>query len=515
MDRDPDPESVASPSPSPSARTNNGGDTARTLSRRRATVECNAAGFAVRTKLPGLPRPATNPRPFAAHTPVMLLASLLLAATTAQASAAPRTEAEQLHRRGVQCMDEIERSRCAIDNFEALLDEPGADRELVTDAMLRLVRLHRSAGDPDAIKALLRRFWEVGMKRESRGHVPHSARFVPRDFDVLVNVDVTRVIGAPITMRLGNDARDLLFTCDEARRAELDERRARRRAERTAAETGRDVEVVLAEQTERERVKKVEREAKRRKSRSTDVGPIVFEAVCPVAKALGSTDLLGWQRLTGISEHKDGTRSVAIAQIPGLAAQITAAVDAGRLLRISDERWSVVDVEHGGAPVHVARLDLDELVIAPATVVDEIIAAHHARRRTMDRSLEQLVGKVPRDTSFFLVMTQDALLDLGFGSMKSSTRGFLQALLPKPKGMQVAGVLGEDIGVFTRVPTDNAVKGRALVSIARALIERQSDKDGEADRWLENLDIAEASDRRAVLATYLLSATQLERVMLE
>lgn len=448
----------------------------------------------------------------------MLLASLLLAATTAASSAAPsppRTEAEQLHRRGVQCMDEIERSRCAIENFEALLDEPGADRELVTDAMLRLVRLHRKAGDADAIKALLRRFWEVGMKRDSRGHVPHSARFVPRDFDVLVNVDVARVIDAPITTRLGNDVRDLLFTCDEARRIELEGRRARRRAERTANETGRDVEVVLTEQTERERVKKAEREEKRRKSRNTEVGPIVFEAVCPVAKALGSNDLLSWRRLTGISAHKDGTRSVAIAQIPGLDARIATAVEQGRLARISDERWRVVDVEHGGSDVHVARLDLDELVIAPDAVIDEIIAAHHARRRTVDRTLEQLVQKVPRDTSFFLVLTQDALLDLGFGSMKSSTRGFLQALLPKPKGMQVAGVLGEDIGVFTRVPTDNAVKGRALVSIARALIERQSDKEGEADRWLENLDIAEASDRRALLASYLLSATQLERVMLE
>lgn len=442
----------------------------------------------------------------------MLLASLLLAVATASG---PKTEAQRLHARGVHCMDEIERSKCAIENFEALLDVPSSDRELVTDAMLRLVRLHRQAGDGDAIKDLLRRFWDVGMKRDSRGHVPHSARFVPKDFDVVVNVDVARVLGAPISKRLGDDARDTLFTCDDARRTELETKRARRRAERTAAETGRDVEVVLAEQTERDRAKQAEREAKRRKTRTTDVGPIVFETVCPIAKALGSSDLLAWDRLTGISEHADGQRSAAIAQIPGLDAQLATAAASGKLAAISDVRWRVVDVDHGGAEVHVARLDLDELVIAPSKVVDEIIAAHDARKRTMDRTLESLVQKVPRDTSFFLVMTQGALMDLGFGSMKSSTRGFLQALLPKPKGMQVAGVLGDDVGVFTRVPTDNAVKGRALISVARALIERRSEKDGEAERWLENLDVAEASDRRALLASYLMSASQLQRVMLE
>jgi len=447
-----------------------------------------------------------------------LLTSLGLAVLASAAIGPRETEAQRLHRRGVQCMDVIERRDCAIENFEALLDVSTSERELVTDAMLRLIRLHRGGDDPEAVKPLLRRFWDFGMRRESRGHVPYSTRFLPPDFDVVLNVDVARVVAAPLTQRLGADARDTLFTCDEIRRTALEQKRKVARAERRAEKSGRDLEAVLAEDLERERKFEAERAAARKRGDKGAKGqppPILFEGSCPVAIALGDNDLAHWQRLTAGFSHRDFSRSIVLAQIPELDKKIAEAVKAARLVELGPDHWGVPDLRYEGSDVELARLDLDELLIAPASVIDEMITARRSRKRSIDRSLDQLVNRVPRDTGFFVVLTQNALLDLGLGGMKPGARKLLQAFLPKPKGIQIAGVIGDDFGVFTRVPTDNAVKGRALVSIVRALIARQSDKDSSSEEMLRTLDVAEATDRRAVLASYILSAAQIETMVLD
>jgi DNA-binding SARP family transcriptional activator len=59
-------------------------------------------------------------------------------------------------------MEEIERAECAIEHFEALLEERTEDRELITDALLRLIKLYEKAGDDEAVKGVMRRFWEAG-----------------------------------------------------------------------------------------------------------------------------------------------------------------------------------------------------------------------------------------------------------------------------------------------------------------------------------------------------------------
>lgn len=56
-------------------------------------------------------------------------------------------------------MEEIERPECAIEHFEALLEERTEDRELITDAPLRLIKLYEKAGDDEAVKSVMRRFW--------------------------------------------------------------------------------------------------------------------------------------------------------------------------------------------------------------------------------------------------------------------------------------------------------------------------------------------------------------------
>lgn len=448
----------------------------------------------------------------------MPLVPTLGLAVLATLAAPQETEAQQLHRRGVQCMDVIERRDCAIENFEALLDVSTTERELVTDALLRLIRLHRDGDDPEAIKPLLRNFWDIGMRRESRGHVPYTTRFVPRDFDVLLNVDVARLMSAPLAKRLGDDARDTLFTCDEVRRTALEQKRRVARAKRRAQKSGKSVEAELADTLERERKYEAERAAAKKrgdKSAKGQPSPIMFESSCPVAIALGDADLAKWQRMTTAFSHRDFSRSIVLAQIPGLDAKIDEAVKATRLVELGKDHWGVPGLSYEGSDVELARLDLDELLIAPSGVIDEMIKARRSRKRSIDKSLDHLVNAVPRDTGFFVVLTQKALLDLGLGGMKPGTRKLLQALLPKPKGIQIAGIVGDDFGVFTRVPTDNAVKGRALVSIARALIARQSDKDSSSEEMLRTLDVAEANDRRAVLASYILSASQIETMVLD
>jgi hypothetical protein len=443
----------------------------------------------------------------------MAILPTLLLALLGSASAPAETEAERLHRKGVFCQEVIERTDCAIENFEALMRTSTTKRELVTDGMLRLLRLYRAEGDEESSKPLLRRFWEAGMRRESRGHVPYSTRFLPTDFDVLINVDVARIVDAPLTRRLGPDARDTLFTCDEARRHDLEDKRRWNRAKKKAEKTGREFSKVLYEEFDRERAAEAKREERRR--RGGQPSPIFFEASCEVALALGHADLASWRRMTGVLAHRDFARSVTLAEIPGLEAQLARAVADGRILELEPDHWAVPGLGYEGDAVELAHLDHEELLIAPAGIIDEIIAARRERKRKVDRSLEQLVYKVPKDTDFFVVLTQQATTDLGLASLKPAARTFLQALLPKPKGVQIAGVLGDDFGLFTRVPTDNPVKGRMLVAIARKLIDNQSEKDAETEDLLRSLDVAEATDRRALLASYVLSAAQIQKLVLE
>lgn len=438
-----------------------------------------------------------------------VLAALALAPLLVGPAQRHETEAERLHRHGVHCMDELERTDCAIENLEAVLAEREAKREIVTDAMLRLIRLYRAEGDLDGAKPLLRRFWDAGMKWTSRGHVPHSTRYVPGDFDVLVNVDVARIVAAPLTTSLGVDFRDAMFTCDPFRRHDLDDRRRWHRAQRKAAKDGRDVKVVVYEELEREQAAADRRAARQRPT------PVVFESMCHVANALGQSEITGWKRITGAFSHRDFARSVAIAEISGLDADLTASTAAGRLVASGPGLWRAVALDYRGEPLYLARLDRDELVIGPRGVVTTMLAASRDRERQIDRALEQLVQRVPRDTAGFLVLTQAAMRELGFSSMRTSTRNFLEALLPKPKGMQVAVVLGSDVGLFTRVPTDNPVKGRMLVSLAQVILDRQAEKDDETEQLLAGLDIAEASDRRALLASYVMSEGQVRKFVLE
>jgi len=438
--------------------------------------------------------------------------STLLGGGRADADPRRGSEAERLHHAGVRCMDVIERNACAITNFEALLEVETRERELVTDAMLRLIKLYRDEGRSDDVGGLLRLFWDVGMKHDAQGHVPWSTRFIPTELDMLMALNVEQMSGSAVIKALHPDARDSMLTCDKARRKTIESRQEIRRARRKASKDGRELwDVVQAD-----REKQAERQSKRTESRASgDEGPIFSEAICPIMRTLGKTDLLAMRRLMGASNHHDSRRSVAIAEIPGLDALLAQAETSGRITRVATDHYTVPEVEYAGGPVHLLKLDSEELTMVPAGLVDGMLAARGKRGRRMNRELNGLVGKVPKDSGFFFVMTQAAMREMGFSGVKRSTRGFIEAMLPKPKGLQVAAMFGAELGLFTRLPTDTPGKGRMLVGLANVFLAKASEDDAEAERWLEGLDIAESNDRSAILASYLISPQRLEKLMME
>lgn len=436
----------------------------------------------------------------------------------AQTEAAPPTrhesEAERLHRKGVYCQEAIERPDCAIEMFEGVLDSATIERELVSDALLRLVELYRDQGRTEDLQDALRQYWDAGMKWNSTGHVPYTLRFLPPELTVVVNLDLPRMLQTPLATRLGPDVATGTFSCDPHERADAWDRVQWKRARTIAAREGRSaIEVYdeeLGERVERRREYAERREDPDRPSNRT---PLFAEATCPVFRALGEEDMRAATRMTGAMYHKDFRRSVGIAVIEGLDAKLQRAVQSGSLKPLGSNRWELVDYDFDGEAVHLAKLDRNELTMARASMMNGIFEASSSRNKRIERELEKLIGGVPKDTSFFMVLTQAAMEHLAFGKMNENKAGFFQTLLPRPNGLQIAGMVGKNLGMFTRMPTDNQVKGRMLVALAERMVEMQADGDPEVERFVRNLDIAEAKDRKALLVTYLLSGRDLELLL--
>ncbi len=447
------------------------------------------------------------------------LAGLTLAAVTATATSSqpPETSAERLHRKGVHCMEVIERPECAIENFEALLDQRTRQRELLTDGMLRLLRLYRQTDREDEIGPLLRRFWDAGGDRRSRGHVPYSARFLPDDLDILVNADPPRLLASELLERGGDPLRDTLFTCDPVRRHDIEVRKRWERAAAQARVEGRETWEVfyekLDEQAERRREYE-ERRKRRGRSAEDEVPPLVFVVACPLVEALELTDNRSWRRVTSGSHHRDQERSVAIFGLDDLEARMASATEQGRLLAVGPGRWRLPELDHPTPNIELAVLDRGELVAAPRAMLDAMVEARDKRKRRMNRELARLVGKVPRDTGMFVVLTPKALRQIGVGGMeRKGLRKVLEAVLPRPKGLQIAAIAGSSLAFLTRVPTDTAVRGRMLVNVANMILARNARDDPEAAQMLADLDVAEAADRKALLASYVITPARLETML--
>lgn len=438
------------------------------------------------------------------------------AAAPAPAPKVGETAVERLHRKGLWC-EELERNECAIESFEAVLDEDTRQRELVTDALLRLIVLYRRTGRPDDIAPLLRRFWEAGGGRRATGHVPFSVRFLPSELDMMINIDPPRLLASTLLQRGGPELRDYLFTCDDVRRNDIEITQRWRRAEQDAAAQGRQTWEVYYEKWDEEQARDRKREARREQKQDDDDRdgpPLLFELACPLGAALEVPDNAGWRRMTGVSHHREREKTAAIFQLDDLDAKLAAAVKAGRLLTDGPRRYRLPELEYRGLQVRLVSLDRDELLAVPVAMLTPIEEASKKRKRRMNGELERLVAAVPRDTGMFVVLNQAALRELGFGGMeRRSLRTVLEAVLPRPKGLQVAAIAGDSLAFFTRVPTDTAVRGRMLVTLANAIMARSADDDADAAKWIEDLDVAEASDRKALLASYVITAGRLAEIL--
>lgn len=444
-----------------------------------------------------------------------LLASLALAGAPAHAG---ESSAERLHRRGVHCMEEIERRDCAIEHFEALLDTRTDRRELVTDALLRLVKLYEKEDRPDDLKAALRQFWDAGKTNSRRGHLPYTARFLPKDFDVVFHAHFQRLMAAPLAQKLDEIA-EYVMTCDPHARDQLDDLRLVRKAQRKARETGMDVqkamsEVVAAENKDAEARKQRRAQAESEGAPPRRPEPVFADATCQVARALGDDTAAVWTRGAFVLAHDDFRRSAAVLEIPDLAAKLTAGAAAGRLVARGPDTWALTPLRYHGDEVLLRALETGELVVAPPAIMAEIVANHARGRRTLLREVDRLVTGVPVDAGFFAVVTAAAVHDLGFGAMSRGRRGLLQLLLPRPEGLQMAGVAHEYFGFFLRMPTDTPLKAGALVGVAQRMIASQSGADPESAEFLRLLDVTQATDKRALLLSYVLSRQQIEAMVL-
>jgi hypothetical protein len=444
----------------------------------------------------------------------LVLASTLLGPT---AGAAPESTAGQLHRRGVHCMEVLERPECAIDRFEELLAEDTRERALLTDAILRLVKLYRRAGRDDELRAVLRRFWEAGGGRRQReGHLPYSARFLPEGLDFIAHVDIQAALSSELAARMPFELSEAVTACDELRQRQLSDLWLVRRAQRRAAERGISTQAAIESlhREEQERRRRYEERARQREDAGRTSDPPVFgAAICPVARALGMDSTATWTRAAFAVDHRDSRRSAAIVEIPGLAAKIDAAVAAGALAPTPSGRLRLVGHSYAGAPVELVSLDLDQLLIAPAALMPEIATAAASGRATLNRQVKRLISGIPLGASFFAVTTGEALSALSLGGVQGTKRRLLEALLPRPTGLQVAGVAHEYFGVFIRMPTDNPLKASALVDLATKLLD-SSESDEGTRALVSGLDLAQASDRQALLISYVASPAELEELAL-
>lgn len=455
------------------------------------------------------------------------------------------SEAERLYRHGRDCMDTLERDDCAIDYFEQLVALAPDRRDLVGDATFRLVDLYRRHDQPEQATLLLRKFWQLGMDRGSAGVVPYGTRFAPDTLTSIVMVDVDRLEASRLNQALPQDAKDLMFTCDEARREQLEtEINARREAKREAKLAGMSPEQREAyEKREAKRAKRfgrgpsedesklseaerAQREQQRAEQRERD--KTVFSDLCTVAAALGLTDYRDFAVFLGASNHEDPGQSIALVKIDGLEAKLDASVAAGRLvlepaleiegrerasmteiMRNKLRVWTIVGHEFRAQPVQVMSFDRNELLIAPKALVPGLLHARAHDQTRLNPALRELIDQVPADVAFTTIITPQATQDF------MSEMGAMAKLMPEPEGLLIAAVVYDYAGLFIRMPTEDSVKAWVVLSLARKLLDgAAADETDDEPGFMSNIDISQTADGKALLMTNILTKASISEIFL-
>ncbi|MCA9700031.1 MAG: hypothetical protein KC431_21075 [Myxococcales bacterium] len=445
------------------------------------------------------------------------------------------SEAERLYRLGRDCMDTIERDDCAIDYFEQLVALEPDRRDLLGDASFRLVELYRRHDRDEQATLLLRKFWTLGMDMGSAGVVPYGVRYAPETLTTLFMVDVDRLEASTLHRDLPDDAKDLMFTCDEARREELraqvEARREERREAKLAAMSPDEREAYEKEQAKRRARFGGGDDKDEKDEKEKDPGPIYAEGFCQTAAALGLADHRDFQKFLGASHHEDSAQSIAVIRVDELEAKLAAAVEVGRLileptpviegrdlsslpqtLRDKLRLWTIPGAEYRGAKVQLLSFDRNELMIAPEALVPELLHARAHGETRLHPKLQALIEQVPADVAFLSVIAPMAMQEF------MAEAGALAKLLPDPDGLMIAAVVYDYAGLFVRVPTQDAVKGWIILSIARRMLDDAEDDEGadaeDDNPFLANLDISQAPDGKALLMSNILTRAAVVRMFL-
>jgi hypothetical protein len=418
------------------------------------------------------------------------------------------SKAEQLHRHGVNCMDVIERDECAIDYFEQLVAlDPTHERELLSDAMFRLVALYRRSDRRADATLLLRKFWDVGTSSGSAGIVPWSTRFLGPEMSVAYMVDMDRLSQTPLFRGFSPELHDVMFTCDKARREQLEKEIAARREERRKAR-----EATMSEEERRKDAARRQRFSSSRRRNEGLADPIHSAAICDVARVMGLEDPRGFTRWVALNDHRDPSKSAAVFQVAGLPDRIASAVSAGTITPEGERTYSIVDVEYQGAKVMLLHLDVKDLVLVPEKAVGAVTTAFEAREDTLDPEISNLIDKIPKGVVFFTIFDKQAMVD-GVESM-----GTIGRLLPEPEGLLIAAVVYGWAGVFIRMPTENAVRASMLLGLARLLLQRaeaEAAEDSTMARIMEEMDISQTPDGKALMMSTILSPENVEAMFLD
>ncbi|MFO7562951.1 MAG: hypothetical protein R6X02_09945 [Enhygromyxa sp.] len=448
---------------------------------------------------------------------------------------AGESEAERLYRHGRDCMDTLERDDCAIDYFEQLIELGPDRRDLVGDATFRLVDLYRRHAKPEQATLLLRKFWELGMELGSAGVVPYGTRFAPPTLTSMVMIDVDRLAASRLHQDLPEDAKDMMFTCDEARReqlrAEVEARREAKRAERLAAMSPEEREAhekQQAKRRERFRGSSNEELSEDEKQKQREEERTVFGELCTIAAALGLTDYRDFSLFMGASNHDDSGQSVALVRVATLEERLAESVEAGRLMLEPEQPiegrelsqmpqgfrdklrvWTVVGHEFRGAPVQLMSFDKNELFVAPKALVPELLHARAHDQTRLDPKLRELIEQVPADVAFTTIITPQATQAF------MSEMGTMAKLLPNPQGLLIAAVVYDYAGLFVRVPTEDSVKAWVILSLARKLLDgAQAEEDDGEVNFMTNMDISQAPDGKALLMSNILTRAAVTQVFL-
>ncbi len=415
--------------------------------------------------------------------------------------------AERLHRHGVNCMDQLERSECAIDYFEQLVALDAPERELMGDAIFRLVKLYKRADRDEDVKRLMRRYWELGMARGSSTTVPYAARFLPADMTVMVTVNMERLGESKLWQSIDPEIHDLIFTCDEALREEL---KAKRKARREAAKARGDAPSFdptrspSDDDDAKDDAKDKGEDGKPGQSGSEAPRPDpVFEDLCKIAEALGQPDPRAWSRFTSAVDHWDPTNSMLILEIDELGPLLDAGVAEGRLVAAGERRFTVPALVYQDAPVELVKLDSDEIVVTPAKLAPDLLAAFDNRDERLHADLVELIESTPDDVVFFTAMTRPALV---WGIKQAGN--FAASVMPQPRGMVISAAAYEYAGVFVRMHTPDQLKSAFLIRLVRLFMTRAAEsaaEDGPSPEaeLLSDMDLSQASDGSIIFSSVL------------